>query len=353
MMRAEDSLVVLEELLAAIEDTIHLIRVDEGIGTITVEDDGWEAGPSLCRLLLQLLATSWIVDHGDLSRIVDVELAIIDEALHLEPDVLGVAEVLLEVVVGLLQIPDLGEPPGQLGLGVAIGPLRLLDLFLGPPALGGDLHEVAGVALGDYMNEEDQGLEKIDDGRCELCSKVMVLTADGGALGEDGGDLRVHVDHHVLVGLDLVVALPHLGLDPLGEGLADDGVDEVRDVLPRQLLHLLLDGEVPSQLRIRAGKCLDVLDGEAFELRHVDVLRLVAADALLGSGLDVPKMPDGDVFEWRQVGIDLGGQEAVYLTLRLELGGEFCCGDLGRLAEDLCLPPAAWDLVVVGVHGVC
>ena len=72
MMRAEDSLVVLHELLAAIKDTIHLIRVDEGIGTITVEDDGWEAGPSLCRLLLQLLATSRIIHHGDLSRIVDV-----------------------------------------------------------------------------------------------------------------------------------------------------------------------------------------------------------------------------------------------------------------------------------------
>lgn len=142
MTRAEDSLVVLEELLAAIEDTIHLIRVDDGIGTIAVEDDGWEAGPSLCRLLLQLLAASRIIDHGDLARVVDVELPVVDEALHLEADVLGVAEILLEVVVGLLQLPDLGEPACQLGLGVAIGPLRLLDLFLGPPALGGDLHEV-------------------------------------------------------------------------------------------------------------------------------------------------------------------------------------------------------------------
>ena len=142
MTRAVDSLVVLEELLAAIEDTIHLIRVDHGIGTITVEDDGWEAGPSLCRLLLQLLAASWVIHHGDLARVVDVELPLVDEGLHLEAHVLGVAEVRLEIIVGPLQLLDLGEPACQLGLGVATGPLRLLDFLLGPSALGGDLHEV-------------------------------------------------------------------------------------------------------------------------------------------------------------------------------------------------------------------
>ena len=108
MMRVEDSLVVLQKLLAAIEDTIHLIRVDHGIGTIVIEDDGREAGPPLCRLLLQHLAPSWVVDHRDLSRIVDVELAVVDEALHLDADVLSVAEVLLEVVIGFLKLLDLG-----------------------------------------------------------------------------------------------------------------------------------------------------------------------------------------------------------------------------------------------------
>ena len=105
--RASESLVVLHDLLAAIKNTVHAVRVDDGVGLIVIENDGREAGPPLCGLLLQLLATSRIIHHGDLSRIVDVELAVVDEALHLKADVLCVAEVLLEVVIGLLKLSDL------------------------------------------------------------------------------------------------------------------------------------------------------------------------------------------------------------------------------------------------------
>ena len=106
--RASESLVVLHDLLAAIKNTVHAVRVEDGVGLIVIEDDGREAGPPLCRLLLQHLAPSWVVDHRDLSRIVDVELAVVDEALHLDADVLSVAEVLLEVVIGFLKLLDLG-----------------------------------------------------------------------------------------------------------------------------------------------------------------------------------------------------------------------------------------------------
>ena len=61
---------------------------------------------------------------------------------------------------------------------------------------------------------------------------------------EDLGYLRVHVDEHVLLGLDLVVALLHLRLDPDSERLANDRIDDIGYVLTRQLLDLLLNREI-------------------------------------------------------------------------------------------------------------
>ena len=100
---------------------------------------------------------------------------------------------------------------------------------------------------------------------------------------EDLGYLRVHVDHHVLFGLDLVIPLPHLLLDPLGEWVTNDGIDDIGDVLPRKLLHLPFDGKITSHLRISTGKGLHILNRQALELWHIDVLSLVALDPLLSS----------------------------------------------------------------------
>ena len=109
------------------------------------------------------------------------------------------------------------------------------------------------------------------------------LTADGLARLEDLGDFWIHIDHHVLFGLDLVVALPHLRLHPLGEWVANDGIDDIGDVLPRKLLHLPFDGKITSHLRICTGKGLHILNRQALELWHIDVLSLVALDPLLSS----------------------------------------------------------------------
>ena len=61
------------------------------------------------------------------------------------------------------------------------------------------------------------------------------LTADGGRLLEDLGYLRVHLDHEVVLHGHLGVAGLDLLLDPLGEGLADHGGDDVADPLLRRL----------------------------------------------------------------------------------------------------------------------
>jgi len=171
--------------------------------------------------------------------------------------------------------------------------------------------------------------------RRKLKKSKVILTADGLALSEDLGDLRVHVDHEVLLGLDLVVALLHLRLDPLGERWSDDRVDHVGDVLPRQLLHLLLDGEVLVDARVLVGERLHVLDGEALELGHADVLHVGTLDALLRAGLDVTEVPDGDILEGREEDVHLGGEEPVDFSLGLELSREFGGGHLSVRWEDL------------------
>ena len=60
----------------------------------------------------------------------------------------------------------------------------------------------------------------------------LILTTDRLAGPKDLGYFWIHVDHHILLCLDFVVSLPHLGLDPLGEGISSDRVDYVGYVLP-------------------------------------------------------------------------------------------------------------------------
>ena len=122
---------------------------------------------------------------------------------------------------------------------------------------------------------------------------------------EDLGDLWIHVDEHVLFRFDLVIALFHLRLDPESEWVPHYRKDHVSCELPGQLLDLLLDREILVHTRILLGEGLHILDRQALELRDIDVLDVRTLDALLRPRLDISEMPDGDVFEGRQVHVDL------------------------------------------------
>ena len=68
--------------------------------------------------------------------------------------------------------------------------------------------------------------------------------------------------------------------DPLLESLTGEGVDNVADVLPWHLLALLVDRQRVDNL-LKGGSVVPYeLDGEAFKLRHVEVLDIVAMDSL-------------------------------------------------------------------------
>ena len=169
---------------------------------------------------------------------------------------------------------------------------------------------------------------------------------------EDLSYFWIHIDHHVLFCFDLVISLLHLRLNPFSERISNDGIYDVGDILPGQLLHLFFNREVPGYLRISTSEHLHILDSQSLELWHIDVLGLVALDPLLGSRLNVLQMPNSDILEGWEEDMDPRGQEAIYFSLALEFGSKFRRSYLSVLVEDLSLSSGSRYLVGVIHHRV-
>ena len=86
-----------------------------------------------------------------------------------------------------------------------------------------------------------------------------------GGLLEDLGDLRVHLDHEVLLDSHLFVARRDLGLHPVGELVLEDGRADVGEPLLRRLRELDVGlWQVIVDLRVRLVEELsDLLHAEA------------------------------------------------------------------------------------------
>ena len=91
------------------------------------------------------------------------------------------------------------------------------------------------------------------------------LTRYGGGLLEDLGDLRIHLDHEVLLDSHLFMTRRDLGLHPVGELVFEDGRADVGEPLLRRLRELDVRlGKVIVDLRVRIVKELpDLLYAEA------------------------------------------------------------------------------------------
>ena len=79
---------------------------------------------------------------------------------------------------------------------------------------------------------------------------------------------------------ELLVPLVAALLDPLAEGLADEGVDDVADVLPRHLADLSHNREALLDLWVGEAEVEDEIEREVLVLRHGDHLHLVTVDGL-------------------------------------------------------------------------
>ena len=77
-----------------------------------------------------------------MARLVHIELASIDEILNLNSDALSLVEILLQVIIGLLELLHLLESSSELSTCVAFKLFGLFDLLLRSPPLSRDLHQV-------------------------------------------------------------------------------------------------------------------------------------------------------------------------------------------------------------------
>ena len=123
-------------------------------------------------------------------------------------------------------------------------------------------------------------LKSSKDNKSRQVGKERRLTADcgggGGCLSDAGGELDLHAMILREVRVPLLAALGH----PLGEGLADEGVDDVADVLARHLADLPLLGQGLLDDNVGEAEVEDGVEGEVLVLGNVDVLDVLAVDGL-------------------------------------------------------------------------
>ena len=87
------------------------------------------------------------------------------------------------------------------------------------------------------------------------------LTADIDGVAEGSGNLRIELDHEVvLLGKVHVAASDHIG-DPKSEVLTNEGVDNVDDPLPRQPRDVTFVREVGDNFLVLASLLENVIDG--------------------------------------------------------------------------------------------
>ena len=105
-----------------------------------------------------------------------------------------------------------------------------------------------------------------------------VLTGDGGAGVEGGGDLRVELDHEVALLGHLGVARLDLRLHPRGEGVAEHGVRDVADPLLRQLPGLFPVRVVTVGRGVLVEEVGEPRHRERLVLGHLQVAALVVLE---------------------------------------------------------------------------
>ena len=123
------------------------------------------------------------------------------------------------------------------------------------------------------------------------------------------------------------------GIDPVGEGLANYGVDYVGDVLARQLLQLSLhQGQGSQNIWILHGELHQMLDSQALELRNDYMLDVLGLEHLPIAIHQVLHVPNGHGFEAGKICPYIMGEKSVDLALAGELGTERLGGDIGELS---------------------
>ena len=155
--------------------------------------------------------------------------------------------------------------------------------------------------------------------------------ADGGGLLEDPSDLRIHLNIQVVHLSPLFMPLIDPGINPIGERLANNGVNYVGDILARQLLKLGLHHRQRRQhICILPGKLHQVLDGKAFELWYDDMLDVLGLEHFSIPIHQIFHMPYRHGLEAGKIRPDIVGEESVHFPLACEFGSKCLGRDIGE-----------------------
>ena len=104
------------------------------------------------------------------------------------------------------------------------------------------------------------------------------LTADVERVAEGRGNLRVELNHEILLRRKLIVTILDLLGDPASQVIAHDRVDYVDDPLPRKLGNVSLVWHVVLHLLILHAEVEHSFHREALVAWNVQVLCLVGLD---------------------------------------------------------------------------
>ena len=104
------------------------------------------------------------------------------------------------------------------------------------------------------------------------------LTADVERVAEGRGNLRVELNHEILLRRKLIVTILDLLGDPASQVIAHDRVDYVDDPLPRKLGNVSLVWHVVLHLLILHAEVEHSFHREALVARNMQVLCLVGLD---------------------------------------------------------------------------
>jgi len=99
------------------------------------------------------------------------------------------------------------------------------------------------------------------------------------ALVECCSNFRIHVNHDILLDCNTLIPFFHLAIDPIAEGIPEDGSSDIDDPLLWELELLLIAWEVfGSFLSMLFQEVGDVLEGQTLILWYISVTNIITFD---------------------------------------------------------------------------
>ena len=141
--------------------------------------------------------------------------------------------------------------------------------------------------------------------------------------------LLIHLDIQLLLGGDSLMPLLHQPVDPVTEGLADQGVDYADHVVTGQLLLLLLvQWKRLHALGVISCELVEGFYCQSLVLRDKQVLDVLSIDPPTFTRYKVPQMPhSGGVLRWQEA-LTVLAEELVHLRLAAHFGSKVLGEDL-------------------------